>query len=146
MLAQRGCGCPIPGGVQGQVGRGPGQPGLALDAEASGSVCSRGVGAWLSLRSLPIQTVLWFYEYWWGTDIHLHSPNPALRKHQKVINNKEQEHQNPTKKVYNLHHLLSFWWLLQGTWFFDTKLQCIKLSIIIAEESGILKPSITSWF
>jgi len=26
--AQRGCGCPIPGGVQGQVGWGPGQPGL----------------------------------------------------------------------------------------------------------------------
>ena len=25
---QRGCGCPIPGGVQGQVGWGPGQPGL----------------------------------------------------------------------------------------------------------------------
>ena len=26
--AQRGCGCPVPGGVQGQVGWGPGQPGL----------------------------------------------------------------------------------------------------------------------
>jgi len=26
--AQKGCGCPIPGGVQGQVGWGPGQPGL----------------------------------------------------------------------------------------------------------------------
>jgi len=25
--AQRGCGCPIPGGVQVQVGWGPGQPG-----------------------------------------------------------------------------------------------------------------------
>jgi len=25
---QRGCGCPVPGGVQGQVGWGPGQPGL----------------------------------------------------------------------------------------------------------------------
>jgi len=24
--AQRSCGCPIPGGVQGQVGCGPGQP------------------------------------------------------------------------------------------------------------------------
>ena len=27
--AQRGCRCPIPGGVQGQVGWGPGQPSLA---------------------------------------------------------------------------------------------------------------------
>jgi len=26
--AQRGCGCPVPGGVQVQVGQGPGQPGL----------------------------------------------------------------------------------------------------------------------
>ena len=31
--AQRGCGCPIPGGVQGQVGWGPGQPGLVLNVE-----------------------------------------------------------------------------------------------------------------
>ena len=29
--AQRGCGCPVPGGVQGQVGWGPGQPGLVLN-------------------------------------------------------------------------------------------------------------------
>jgi len=33
----RGCRCPIPGGVQGQVGWGPGQPGLILNVE---------VGAW----------------------------------------------------------------------------------------------------
>jgi len=38
--AQRGCVCPIPGGVQGQVGWGPGQPGLVLDMEVGG----RGVG------------------------------------------------------------------------------------------------------
>ena len=44
--AQRGCGCPIPGGVQGQVGWGPGQPGLVLDTEVGGSACGRGVGAW----------------------------------------------------------------------------------------------------
>ncbi len=43
--AQRGCGCPIPGGVQGQVGWGPGQPGLVLNVEVGGPVCSRGVGA-----------------------------------------------------------------------------------------------------
>jgi len=27
-VAQRGCGCPIPGGIQGQAGCGSGQPGL----------------------------------------------------------------------------------------------------------------------
>ena len=32
-VAQRGCGCPVPGGVQGQVRWGPGQPGLVLDME-----------------------------------------------------------------------------------------------------------------
>ena len=34
--AQRGCGCPIPGGVQGQDGWGPGQPGLVPDQEVGG--------------------------------------------------------------------------------------------------------------
>jgi len=29
--AQRGCGCPIPGGAKGQAGWGPEQPGLVLD-------------------------------------------------------------------------------------------------------------------
>ena len=41
--AQWGCGCPIPGGVQGQVGWGPVQPGLVLDMEAGSPAC--GVGA-----------------------------------------------------------------------------------------------------
>jgi len=31
--------------VQGQVGWGPGQPGLVLDMEVGGPACSRGVGA-----------------------------------------------------------------------------------------------------
>ena len=35
----------IPGGVQGQVGWGPGQPGLVGNMEAGGSACSRGAGA-----------------------------------------------------------------------------------------------------
>jgi len=35
----------IPGGVQGQVGWGPGQPGLVLDMEVGGSACGGGVGA-----------------------------------------------------------------------------------------------------
>ena len=41
---QRGCGCLVPGGVQGQAGWGPGQPGLVLDMEVGGPTCSRGVG------------------------------------------------------------------------------------------------------
>ena len=44
--AQRGCGCPVPGVVQGQVGWGPGQHGLVLDMEGGGPACGRGVGAW----------------------------------------------------------------------------------------------------
>jgi len=41
--AQRGCRCPIPGGVQGLVGWGPGQPGLVLDVEVGGPACGWGV-------------------------------------------------------------------------------------------------------
>jgi len=29
-VAQGGCGCPIPGGIQGQAGCGSGQPGLVV--------------------------------------------------------------------------------------------------------------------
>ena len=35
--AQRGCGCPVPGGIQGQLGWGPGQPRLVLNVEVAGS-------------------------------------------------------------------------------------------------------------
>jgi len=42
--AQGGCGCPVPGGVQGQVGWGPGQPHQLLNVEVGGSACGRGVG------------------------------------------------------------------------------------------------------
>ena len=38
-VAQRGCGCPIPGGIQGQDGCGSGQPALVLGNPAQ----SRGV-------------------------------------------------------------------------------------------------------
>ena len=38
--AQRGCGCSIPGGVHGQVGSGPGQPGLLL--QFGDPACGRG--------------------------------------------------------------------------------------------------------
>ena len=33
----------IPGGVQGQAGWGPGQPGLVFDMEVGGPACSRGL-------------------------------------------------------------------------------------------------------
>lgn len=33
-IAQKGCGCPVPGAVQSQVGWGLGQPGLVLDVVA----------------------------------------------------------------------------------------------------------------
>ena len=40
-VAQRSCGCPLPGRVQGQVGWGFGQPGLVEGVPAHG----RGMGA-----------------------------------------------------------------------------------------------------
>ena len=43
--AKRGYGCSIPGDVQGQVGQGPGQPGLVLDMEVGSPVCGRVVAA-----------------------------------------------------------------------------------------------------
>jgi len=36
--AQRGCGCPVLGGVQVWIGWGPGQPGLVLNGEVGGPV------------------------------------------------------------------------------------------------------------
>ena len=33
----------IPGGVQGQVGRGPGHPGLVLNVEVGGPACGGGL-------------------------------------------------------------------------------------------------------
>ena len=35
----------VPASVQGQVGWGPGQPGLVLDMEVGGPACDRGIGA-----------------------------------------------------------------------------------------------------
>lgn len=49
--------CSISGSVQGQVGWGFDQPGLAKDFPVHG----RGVGTRWSLNSLPIQTILWFF-------------------------------------------------------------------------------------
>ena len=56
--AHRGCGCPVPGGVQGQVGWIPGQPSLVLNVEVDGPACGGGVGASWSLRSLPTWAIL----------------------------------------------------------------------------------------
>ena len=41
--AQRGCGCPVPGGVQGQVGWGPAQSDLILDLAAGSLACGTGL-------------------------------------------------------------------------------------------------------
>ena len=43
VVAQRGCGCPVPGGVQGQVGWGPGQPGLVLNGDVGGPASGGGL-------------------------------------------------------------------------------------------------------
>ena len=58
-FAQGGCGCPIPGGIQGQAGCGSGQPGLVVGDPTH----SRGVGTGWSLWSFSTQamihTILW---------------------------------------------------------------------------------------
>ena len=41
---------PVPGGVQGQVGWGPGEPGLVLNVEVGGPACGEGVGDRKSTR------------------------------------------------------------------------------------------------
>ena len=41
--AQRGCGCPVPGGVLGLVWWGPGHPGLVLNVEVGGPACREGL-------------------------------------------------------------------------------------------------------
>jgi len=53
-VAQRSCVCPIPGGDQGQVGRGPGQPDLVGGSPAYG----RGDGSAWALSFIPAQAIL----------------------------------------------------------------------------------------
>ena len=62
--AQRSCGSPLPGSAQGQVGWSSEQPDLVEDVPADG----RGVGTRWALRSLPTQTILWFYDVGSFTD------------------------------------------------------------------------------
>ena len=56
--AQRGWRCPIPGGVQGQVGWSPGQPTVALDMEVGGPACGRGLETDDPWGPLPTQAIL----------------------------------------------------------------------------------------
>ena len=58
-VAQRSYGYPIPGGVQGQVGWGLGQPELVGGSPAH----SNGFGTRWSIRSLATQTILSFYDF-----------------------------------------------------------------------------------
>jgi len=53
-VAQRSCGCPISGSVQGRIGWGFEQPGLVEGVPARGS----GFGTGWSIRSPPSQTTL----------------------------------------------------------------------------------------
>jgi len=74
-VAQRSCGCPLPGSVQGQVGQGFEQPGVVEGVSAHG----RGVGTRWSLRSLPTQTILYFcYRLQGGLYSHLSVPEGGL--------------------------------------------------------------------
>ena len=53
-VVQGGCGCPIPGGIQGQAGCGSGQPGLVVGDPAH----SKGVETRRSLWSFSTQAIL----------------------------------------------------------------------------------------
>ena len=57
-VAQGGCECSIPGGIQGQAGCGSGQPGLVVGDPAHG----RRVETRWSLWSFSTQAILWFYD------------------------------------------------------------------------------------
>lgn len=58
VVAQRGCGHPVPGGGQGQVRWGPGQLSWGMAAPPT-EWCGTG---WAS-GSLPTQNILWFYDW-----------------------------------------------------------------------------------
>jgi len=52
-VVQGGCGCPIPGGIQGQAGCGSGQPGLVVgDPAHSREQVSNGTGTLYDFLSL----------------------------------------------------------------------------------------------
>ena len=57
-FAQRGCGCPIPGGGLEQVVWSPGQPGLVPDLEVGGPACGRSWNLILGVPSNPSHSVI----------------------------------------------------------------------------------------
>ena len=59
-VAQGGCGCPIPGGIQGQAGCGSGQPGLLDVALGSLGNPAHSRGLKLDDRCGPFQPRLFF--------------------------------------------------------------------------------------
>ena len=69
-VAQGGCGCPIPGGIQGQAGCGSGQRGLMVGDPAH----SRGIEIGWSLWSFSTQAILWFFD----TECLLMIPCPLM--------------------------------------------------------------------
>ena len=84
--AQRGCGCSIPGHVQGQVGWGPGQPGLLPDVEVGSPATNKGgVGTSRSSGSLPTQTIPWFYDFMWLHCSSLTSPPIYASRKQHLL-------------------------------------------------------------
>ena len=66
-VAQGGCGCPIPGSIQGQAGCGSGQQGLVVLNPARG----RGVETRWSLRSFSAHAILWFYDSMFFQEVYL---------------------------------------------------------------------------
>ena len=80
---------PTPGGVQGQVGWGPGQPGLVFNVEVGGSACSSEVGAWRTLRSFPTLSILWFYD----SMILLKQTNKQTKRHNTKCDSSLTPHQ-----------------------------------------------------
>jgi len=54
--------CPVRGGVSGQVGRGLGQSDLVFDLAADSPAYGKGLGTGWSLRFLPTQDILWFWD------------------------------------------------------------------------------------
>jgi len=91
------CGCPIPGGIQGQAGCGSGHPDLVIGDSAHSS----GVETRWSLWSFSTQAILWFCDSciltleW--TDIILEKGDPGfyeliLGKHMSILLWEAQQH------------------------------------------------------
>jgi len=73
----------VPGGVQGQVGWGSGQPGLVLNIQVGSPACGGADGAAWPLRSLPTQDFLSFYDSVVLTPQTRNGNSPSKRHHEK---------------------------------------------------------------